>query len=182
MCYLLFAGSQPAPHGGLGDLVGTFTSEATARQAFRDLRLSQVSASSWGQLAVVDAHHGLRPLAWFGIAATPATTPRTLRRPASFIHTAPGAGVMQAATLPSPSSAGPKAEPMGRRRPLRRMAVCLVGPVALGAITLGVVSDRSARPVTPMRATVDGGGPANAVTPSSVDGPVISDATGGFQR
>ena len=30
-CFLLFAGSRPAPQGGLGDLVGAFTSEAAAR-------------------------------------------------------------------------------------------------------------------------------------------------------
>jgi hypothetical protein len=45
LCYLLFAGSQRTPQGGLGDLVAAFTSEVAAREAFRQLRLSQTSAS-----------------------------------------------------------------------------------------------------------------------------------------
>ena len=81
LCYLLFAGSQQTPQGGLGDLVGAFTSEAAAREAFRQLRLSHTSASSWGQLAVVDGDHGIRALSWFGIGATPARTPVTFPRP-----------------------------------------------------------------------------------------------------
>ena len=181
-CYLLFAGS-PAPQGGLGDLVETFTSEATARQAFRHLRLSQSSASSWAQLAVVDGHHGIRPLSWFGIGAAPARTPMTFPRPEKLIHTETEGGVVQVAPCESPSPGRLEVEPSARRRPVKRIAVWLVGVVALGSITMGVVSGRSTRPVAPRPATMDGGGPAyDAVVPSSVDGSVLTDATSGFQR
>jgi hypothetical protein len=70
-CYLLFAASQRPPRGGLGDLVDTFSSEETARRAFRDLRLKDSSVTSWAQLAVVDGDKGIQPLCWFGIGATP---------------------------------------------------------------------------------------------------------------
>lgn len=71
-CYLLFAASQRAPRGGLGDLVETFSSEEMARRAFRELRLKDCSATNWAQLAVVDGDRGIRPLCWFGVGATPA--------------------------------------------------------------------------------------------------------------
>ena len=82
-CYLLFAASQRPPRGGLGDLVETFSSEETARRAFRDLRLKDSSATSWAQLAVVDGDRGIRPLCWFGIGATPTRPSRrnTTRTP-----------------------------------------------------------------------------------------------------
>lgn len=69
--YLLFAGTQLPPNGGLGDLLGTFTSEEEARRAFRDVRLRLSSPTSWAQLAVVDDRHGLTPMCWFGIGAEP---------------------------------------------------------------------------------------------------------------
>lgn len=69
--YLLFAGSEQTPRGGLADLVQTFSSDETARRAFREMRLTNGSAGSWAQLAVVDAVKGIRPLCWFGIGATP---------------------------------------------------------------------------------------------------------------
>lgn len=69
--YFLFAGSEQAPRGGLGDLVQTFESEQPARSAFRELRLRGTSAADWAQLAVVDAANGIQPLCWFGIGATP---------------------------------------------------------------------------------------------------------------
>jgi hypothetical protein len=69
--YLLFAGTQQPPNGGLGDLLGTFTSEEVARCAFRDVRLRMSSPTSWAQLAVVDGRHGLKPMCWFGIGAEP---------------------------------------------------------------------------------------------------------------
>ena len=69
--YLLFAGTQPPPNGGLGDPLDTFTSEEAARQAFRDVRLRMSSPTSWAQLAVVDDRHGLKPMCWFGIGAEP---------------------------------------------------------------------------------------------------------------
>jgi hypothetical protein len=69
--YLLFAGTQHPPNGGLGDLLGTFTSEEVARRAFRDVRLRMSSPTSWAQLAVLDGRHGLTPMCWFGIGAEP---------------------------------------------------------------------------------------------------------------
>lgn len=70
-CYLLFAGLHQKPYGGLADLVGTFTTEETARQAFRDVRLNATSPASWAQLVMVDGLDGIKPLCWFGIGATP---------------------------------------------------------------------------------------------------------------
>lgn len=78
-CYLLFAGSHKALRGGLGDLVATFTCEATARQAFRDIRLCRSPATSWAQLGVIDAHDGIRVISWFGIGATPPRKQHTTR-------------------------------------------------------------------------------------------------------
>ena len=86
-CYLLFAGSQPTPRGGLGDLAGAFASELAAREAFRQLRLRQTSATSWAQLAVVDGDHGIHALCWFGIGATPGRTPVTFPRRKRSLHT-----------------------------------------------------------------------------------------------
>src|SRR5687768_11691700 len=86
-CYILFAGSHQTPQGGLGDLVGAFASEAAAREAFRHLRLSETSARTWAQLAVVDGDHGIRALSWFGIGATPARTPVAFSRPERTIYT-----------------------------------------------------------------------------------------------
>jgi hypothetical protein len=69
--YLLFAGVQHSPKGGLGDLVETFDCEETARTAFREMRLRRDSGRAWAQLAVVNQKSGIRPLCWFGIGATP---------------------------------------------------------------------------------------------------------------
>lgn len=183
-CYLLFAGSKQTPEGGLGDLVGAFLSEVAAREAFRHLRLSQTSAISWAQLAVIDADRGLRALSWFGIGATPARTPVTFPRPDKSIYTQTEGGVMQIATRETPSPAGPEVEPTARRHPVKRIAVWLVALVAVGAISVGIVSgDGTTRPVTPTPATVAGSGPANdPVGPFSVDTSVVADATSGAQR
>ena len=170
-CFLLFAGSQPAPQGGLGDLVGAYTSEVAAREAFRHLRVSRASASSWAQLAVVDGNRGIRALSWFGIGATPARTPVTFPRPKRSIATQPERGVMQTATREA-QSAGPDVEPTARRHLAKRVVVLLVSLVALAAVTIGVVSDDGTpRPVTPNPASVSGAGPAGSpVVPFSVDG------------
>lgn len=126
-CYLLFAGSHRTPHGGLADLVGAFTSEETARQAFQQIRLDQPSKTSWAQLAVVDGHHGICALSWFGIGATPARTPLSLPRPKKVLHTQPEGGVTQVATQESPSPAGPpQAKTTARRHGLKRIAAWLV--------------------------------------------------------
>lgn len=79
--YLLFAGTQQPPNGGLCDLVDTFTSEQAARQAFCDIRLGTASTASWAQLAVVDGHAGITPLCWFGIGAEPRRGGPTIDRP-----------------------------------------------------------------------------------------------------
>lgn len=79
--YLLFAGAQQPPNGGLCDLVGTFTSEEAARRAFREVRLRTASTTSWAQLAVVDGHDGIRPLCWFGIGAEPGRAGSAIARP-----------------------------------------------------------------------------------------------------
>jgi hypothetical protein len=182
LCYLLFAGSQQTPQGGLGDLVGAFASEVAAREAFRHLRLSQTSASSWAQLAVVDGDHGIRALSWFGIGATPARASVTSAHPQKSIYTQTEGGVMQIATAPSP--AGREEELTAGRHLARRVVVCLVSLVALAAITIGVVADDGGpRPVTQHPASVGGGDPTNSpVVPSSWGDPVFSDATSGFQR
>ena len=181
LCYLLFAGSQQTPQGGLGDLVGAFTSEAAARDAFRHLRLSQTSASSWAQLAVVDGTHGIRALSWFGIGATPDRTPVTFPRSEKPIQTE--GGVMQIATRQSPSTAGTEVKP-NIRRLAKRIVVCLVSLVTLAAVTIGVLADDGRpRPVTQHPTSVVGGGPVNSpVVPSSVDDSVFTDATSGAQR
>ena len=124
-CYLLFAGSQPAPQGGLGDLVETFTSEATARQAFQHLRVNGSSARSWAQLAVVDGRHGIRPLCWFGIGATPARTSLTSARPEKSIGARTKGDMMQVAARRSPSPTRPEVESIARRHPFKRIAVWL---------------------------------------------------------
>ena len=184
LCYLLFAGSQQTPQGGLGDLVGAFASEVAAREAFQHLRLSRTSASSWAQLAVVDASHGLRPLSWFGIGATPARTPVTSPRPEKSIYTQTRGGVMKIATRESPSVAGRDVGLTARRRPAKRIVVCLVSLVVLAAITIGIKSDHGThRPVTSNPAIVGGGDSANGpVVSFSVDDSMVSDATSGIQR
>ena len=70
-CYLLFAGPQGPPRGGLGDLVQAFASGKAARQAFHQLRVEGQRHGMWAQLAVVDGKMGVKPLCWFGIGATP---------------------------------------------------------------------------------------------------------------
>lgn len=69
--YLLFAGSERAPRGGLADLVRTFSSREGAVAAFREIRLAGSSDACWAQLAVIEDAKGVRPLCWFGIVATP---------------------------------------------------------------------------------------------------------------
>jgi hypothetical protein len=81
--YLLFAGTQQPPNGGLADLVDTFTSEEAARQAFRDVRLRMSSPTSWAQLALVDERHGVKPMCWFGIGAEPERLHPTHRPPST---------------------------------------------------------------------------------------------------
>jgi hypothetical protein len=66
--FLLFAGPQPHPAGGLRDLVGTFDCPEKAWAAFRELRQAHTSAPGWAQLATIDSLGKVRQLAWYGVA------------------------------------------------------------------------------------------------------------------
>jgi hypothetical protein len=63
--YLLFAGPHESP-GGLRDFVGLFHDEATARRAFRAVRLSSEHRAAWAELGRVDSGGKLSLLCWFG--------------------------------------------------------------------------------------------------------------------
>lgn len=65
--FLLFAGSQRRPEGGLRDLAGAFEVEDDAWAAFRQLRQSHPSGQGWAELAVIDASARVNQLAWFGV-------------------------------------------------------------------------------------------------------------------
>ena len=122
-CYLLFAGVSQSPRGGLGDLVGTFTSEDTARQAFQDIRLNGGTPWSWAQLAVVEGEE-IKPLCWFGIGATPA------RRPVTDDHARAVDASMSPPAPGSLSTTGPKREPAARLGLWNRVVAALVGVLA----------------------------------------------------
>ena len=173
-CFLLFAGSDPMPRGGLADLVGTFTSEAAARQAFRHIRLTQTAQRSWAQLAVVDGDQGIRTLSWFGVGAKPAGRP--LGRPQTFMNNQPEGGAMQTATVESRSTTGTE-RPAAPRRRRRRLALLFATLVAVGVTTAGVMSDdRSSRPDPPQPATVDTAGPVDTpVVPFPADDTVVGE-------
>ena len=65
--YLLFGGAG-AGSGGLRDLVGAFNTEATARDAFRSLRLSPDFRGGWAELVVLRPEGRMKPVCWFGRA------------------------------------------------------------------------------------------------------------------
>ena len=65
--YLLFAGSQQRPAGGLRDLVGMFDAADEAWAAFRDLRQADPTAQGWAELAAMNGAGQLIQLAWFGM-------------------------------------------------------------------------------------------------------------------
>src|SRR5436305_10325010 len=58
--FLLFAGTNAPPAGGLGDLVAVFRSEADARDGFRQARLGGASGTGWAELVALDASGRLR--------------------------------------------------------------------------------------------------------------------------
>lgn len=93
--YLLFAGSNAEPGGGLRDLVDTFDSELEAREAFRQVRQLHPSTDGWAELAAIDGCGQVSQLAWFG--------------PQPGVH---GKAV--------PAAFGPAGPPAERRRGLRR--------------------------------------------------------------
>lgn len=65
--YLLFGGTGGGA-GGLRDLVGAFTNEATAKDAFRRLRLSPDFRGGWAELVVLQPEGRMKPVCWFGRA------------------------------------------------------------------------------------------------------------------
>jgi hypothetical protein len=67
LLFLLFAGSEPRPRGGLQDLAGTFECPDKAWAAFRELRHSHASLPGWAQLATIDGTGRVRQLAWYGL-------------------------------------------------------------------------------------------------------------------
>jgi hypothetical protein len=64
--YLLFAGRDDRPAGGVRDLVGTYREEDAAKAAFRRERRRQVDDGAWAELVAVDAMGRCRPVCWFG--------------------------------------------------------------------------------------------------------------------
>lgn len=140
--YLLFAGTQPPPNGGLGDPLDIFTSEEAARRAFRDLRLRMSSPTSWAQLAVLDARHGLKPMCWFGLGAEP--------QPRQSFTKAPQRNHSMSKTPPTPA---PAAAPPRRRRLAHSrtftagLATCALLAVADVAMAFDVSDDAPPLPV-----------------------------------
>jgi hypothetical protein len=65
--YLLF-GAAGGAAGGLRDLVGAFSVEATARDAFRSLRLSPDFRGGWAELVALQPEGRMKPVCWFGRA------------------------------------------------------------------------------------------------------------------
>ena len=65
--YLLFGGADSGA-GGLRDLVGAFDAEATAKDAFRSLRLSPDFRGGWAELVVLQPEGRMKPVCWFGRA------------------------------------------------------------------------------------------------------------------
>lgn len=74
--YLLFGGLHGHPRLGTGDLVGVFTSESSARQAFLELRQRRSDREGWAELAALDGKARLTTVRWFGMepAARQGTT------------------------------------------------------------------------------------------------------------
>jgi len=65
--YLLFGGASGVA-GGLRDLIGAFNTEATAKDAFRRLRLSPDFRGGWAELVVLQPEGRMKPVCWFGRA------------------------------------------------------------------------------------------------------------------
>lgn len=132
-CYLLFAGTQAVPMGGMADLVGIFPSEEEARAAFRRVRLETATPpSSWAQLAVVQGENGIKPLCWFGVGATPAPTHRAIS--ADHYQGAP----MHIQTVEHLSEGLADPGPP-RRRPAKKVAALFAGMLTAGAVLVGAL-------------------------------------------
>ena len=87
--YLLFGGTGGGA-GGLRDLVGAFSVEAAAKDAFRSLRLSPDFRGGWAELVVLQPEGSMKPVCWFGRApshpsswapSTPAVRRKRVRSP-----------------------------------------------------------------------------------------------------
>jgi len=65
--YLLFGGAGGGA-GGLRDLVGAFDAEATAKDAFRSLRLSPDFRGGWAELVALQPEGRMKAVCWFGRA------------------------------------------------------------------------------------------------------------------
>lgn len=65
--YLLF-GAAGGAAGGLRDLLGAFSAEARARDAFRSLRLSPDFRGGWAELVALQPEGRMKPVCWFGRA------------------------------------------------------------------------------------------------------------------
>lgn len=110
--FLLFAGSQRQPAGGLRDLVGTFDIEEKAWAAFRGLRQAHPATQGWAELATIDGLGHVNQLAWFGLH--PASEPgddrlaagevggrsrlRSLHRPVASARASDPGGYLRAVT------------------------------------------------------------------------------------
>ena len=166
ICYLLFAGAEAVPMGGMADLVGIFPSEEEARAAFRRVRLeTATSASSWAQLAVVQGEDGIKPLCWFGIGATPAPIHRAI----SADHHQGGPMQVQTVEHLSERLADPGPP---RRRPAKKVAALFAGMLTAGAVMFGALLQSGASDsVVPTITTSSDLAPARVPTvPFAVDG------------
>lgn len=65
--YLLFGGAGGGA-GGLRDLVGAFSTESSAKDAFRGVRLSPDFRGGWAELVVLQPDGTMKPVCWFGRA------------------------------------------------------------------------------------------------------------------
>jgi len=65
--YLLFGGAGGGA-GGVRDLVGAFNAEATAKDAFRSLRLSPDLRGGWAELVALQPGGRMKLVCWFGRA------------------------------------------------------------------------------------------------------------------
>lgn len=80
--YLLFGGADGGA-GGLRDLVGTFSTEAAAKDAFRSLRLSPDFRGGWAELVELQPEGRMKPVCWFGRAPS---DPSSWAAPKPAVH------------------------------------------------------------------------------------------------
>jgi hypothetical protein len=78
--FLLFAGRRNGPFAALGNLIGVFADERTARRAFERVRLEEDPTVGWAQLLSLDPRGRVRAIGWFG-AGPHLSTSQRIRRP-----------------------------------------------------------------------------------------------------